>query len=194
MKQITIASTLLLFLFSCATDQTDNTDVPFTSADTTLVSHPETLLDSLANGLINNWKNFVLETDSSISTEDSTGLKKYKSFVDRTTNKYEQLFINIYGYNSEAAALKAFWQIIDKSACCIPNEDLIKLKKFEDLKLFKNRASKIIYSDNLVIEMYLGAKIDDNNELNSFVDKFLNKNKSKKLEIGSGGPAIWTRK
>lgn len=77
---------------------------------------------------------------------------------------------------------------------CIPDEDIIKVKNFENLDHFKNSAATILLIENIIIEVGIGSQTKDNREINELLDKTLKDNKYLKLEIGSGGPAIWTIK
>lgn len=78
-------------------------------------------------------------------------------------------------------------------ACCIPDEDIVRLKNFETIKAFKNGSSKILYADNMVVTIASGDRLEDNPGFNKLIDSYFDKVDFKKLEIGAGGPAIWTR-
>jgi hypothetical protein len=132
------------------------------------------------------------------SKTDLSGLSREQTFsndYDTTGNLKDRVLfsIRIKEFNSERKAAEAFLEIIEFQACCIPDEDFKKLKNFENLDNFKNSASTTILTENIMIE-YIPANQTFVNEGNlTLVDEFLNDRKYLKLEIGHGGPAVWTR-
>ncbi|MCF8371005.1 MAG: hypothetical protein K9H64_05235 [Bacteroidales bacterium] len=119
----------------------------------------------------------------------------FKYYCDKT-GKYKDIYnsINIKAFNSDRLAAEAFLRIIEFHACCIPDEDIAKLKNFENLDNFKNCASTTLLTENLVIEIGLGNETKDNTEISELLIEILKEKIYLKLEIGNGGPAIWTIK
>jgi len=114
-----------------------------------------------------------------------------------TTSKYKDrvLFsLRVKEFNSDRQAAEAFKKTIEFYACCIPDEDIIRLKNFENLSHFKNSASTTILSEKILIEFLPANQTSINNEIIKLIDEYLKDRKYLKLEIGHGGPAIWTRK
>lgn len=161
-----------------------------------LTSNSKTF-DQIANTILTNKPEF--KQDQAVLTKsDSTGLLKeqiFRFYYD-TTGKYADpnYSIKLKEFNSDRQAADAFWRTIEFQACCIPDEDIIKLKNFENLDHFKNSASTTLLTENIVIEVGLGDKTKDNKEISDLLDEILIEKKYLKLEIGHGGPAIWTRK
>jgi SepF-like predicted cell division protein (DUF552 family) len=136
---------------------------------------------------------------ATISKEDISGLSRERvfSYDYDTTGKYKDrvLFsLKIKEFTSERNAAEAFLDIIEFHACCIPDEDIIKLKNFENLSDFKNSGSTIILNENILIEFIPANQTMINQDIGELLDEILKEKKYLKLEIGHGGPAIWTRK
>jgi len=167
--------------------------------DTDSLTSKSRTFDLIANHILTNKPEF--KSAELIRTKEvTTGVLKeqFFEFYYDTTDKYKELYysIRLKEYNSDRQAAKAFWKIIEFHACCIPDEEIVKLKNFENLDHFKNNASTTLLTENILIEMELGLenKTKDNKEVSELLDEILKNRKHLKLEIGNGGPAIWTRK
>lgn len=197
-KQLLIISTLLTFV-ACQNNSTSNQFTKlekFITETDSLTSNSE-IFDQITYSIQTKKPEFK-EDSVTLIAGDTIGLLKEKIFrfyFDKTGQYKEQYSsINIKQFNSNRHAAKAFLKIIESYACCIPDEDIIKLKNFENLELFKNSASTTILTENIIIEAELGEKIKSNKKISELLDEILSKRKYLKLEIGNGGPAIWTRK
>lgn len=138
--------------------------------------------------------NKVTITDESVS-----GLSREIEFSSDydTTGKLKDrvlFLLKITEFTSNRLAACAFEKMVEFHACCIPDEDIIKLKNFENLEHFKNNASTIILSENIMIEFIPANQVFINEEISELIEEILREKKYLKLEIGHGGPAIWTRK
>ncbi len=116
----------------------------------------------------------------------------YYDRIDNNINRFHTIRITEFATNRQAG--QAFQETIEFQACCIPDEDIVKLKNFENLDYFKNSASITLLTDNIVIKIQLDNQTKDRQEISNLLDEILNGRKYLKLEIGNGGPAIWTRK
>jgi hypothetical protein len=147
---------------------------------------------------IQNKRPELIQDELRLSSEDINGLLKEQSFhfYYDTTEKHKDLYhsIRIKEFDSERQAAQAFGKIIEFHACCIPDEDIVKLKNFENLDHFKNSASTTLLTENIVIEIGLDNKTNDYNEISKLLEEILKERKYLKLEIKHGGPAIWTKK
>lgn len=197
-RQLTFILTLFLFV-ACQNNKTENhlTKLEELIIETDSLTSNSKTFDQIANQLQN--KSPELRQDElSLVSEDINGLLKEQSFrfYYDTTGNNKDLYhsIRIKEFNSDRQAAQAFWKIIEFHACCIPDEDIVKLKNFENLEHFKNRASTTLLTESIVIEIGLSNKTKDNREISELLDEILKDRKYIKLEIGHGGPAIWTRK
>lgn len=197
-RQLTFILTILIFI-ACQNNKTEKhiTELEeFIIKTDSLTSNSKTF-DQIANAILTNKPEFR-QNQAALTKSDSTGLLKIQTFRFHydTTGKYPDLnyAIRLKEFNSERQAAEAFWRTIEFQACCIPDEDIIKLKNFENLDHFKNSASTTLLTENIVIEIGLGDRTNDNKEVSEILDEILKEKKYLKLEIGHGGPAIWKRK
>ena len=197
-RQLTFILTILTFA-ACQNNKREN---PISQLESyiiktdSLTSNSETF-DQIVNDLLTNKLDFKPD-QLELTKDDSTGFLKeqvFRLYYD-TTGKYEDLncSIKLKEFSSDRKAAEDFCRVIEFQACCIPDEDIIKLKNFENLDYFKNSASTTLLTENIVIEIRLGNKTKDNKEISKLLDEFLKERKYLKLEIGHGGPAVWTRK
>lgn len=195
-KMIKIIPILTVILFACQTNKRSDADDTQLDKLIELASEvntdiPTRMLNRIKNDLPIKWN--IYETNNEPSRElKNDGLIEHKSFADTTT--VPNIYITISAYKNIKSALMAFRDWVDFKACCIPDEDIVKLKNFENINAFKNKASKIILAENTIVTMYLGDRIEDNKKFNGFIDKYFENSDYKKLEIGTGGPAKWTKK
>jgi hypothetical protein len=197
-RQLTIILTILTFV-SCQNNTTEN-QVPklekFILETDSLTSDSETF-DQISN-LIQSKGPELEKSKLGTLTDESNGIMKDQSFrfhYDTTRiNKNQYYRIRIKEYESDRQAAEAFREIIEFHACCVPDEDLIKLKNFENLDHFKNGASITLLTDNVIIKASDSSQQTENKEISDLIDEILKDRKYLKLEIGHGGPAIWTRK
>lgn len=180
---------IILFLVGCGSKTLLDRDVDL--ADSKPLNLPTQKIDSVVVDILRKNHNLRQYTDPSCKPSDS-GLIKVYELRDTATNSYVHIRFSVY--QDLKASFNAFRTHIDTEACCVPEEDIVKLKNYENLIVFKNGASKVMLTDNTVITMYLGNNIDDNKQLNRLVDSYFTTGILKKLEIGNGGPAIWTIK
>ena len=181
---ISLCSLILLFLVGCESETQLDRDVDM--ADSRTLSDPSRKIDSVVVKILDKY-NSLRVTDFSPPMNDE--LLKVVELRD-TTNLYIRFSI----YQNLKSSFTAFRNHIETEACCVSDEDIVKLKNYESLPVFKNGASKIMLADNTVITMYLGDRIEDNKDLSRLVDSYFSKGHVKKLEIGTGGPATWTIK
>ena len=154
------------------------------------VENPTSNSNKIVNDILSKRTNFYVVNYGPSRELDNADLLTHVQLMDTLSNP--DIYFSISTYKSKKSALIAFRNSIDFNACCIPDEDIVKLKNFENIQVFKNGSSKLIYADNLVVTMSLGSQIDDNPEFNKLVDSYFEGTDFKKLEIGTGGPAIWT--
>jgi uncharacterized protein YcfL len=197
-RQLTFILTLFLFV-ACQNNKTENhlTKLEELIIETDSLTSNSKTFDQIANQ-IQNKKSKLRQDELSLVGENLNGLLKEQSFrfYYDTIGNHKELYhsIRVKEFNSERQAAQEFWKIIEFHACCIPDEDIVKLKNFENLDHFKNSASTTLLIENIVIEIGLGNKTNDNREISELLDEILKDRKYIKLEIGHGGPAIWTRK
>ena len=155
------------------------------------------LFDQIATKILTEKKE-IKPSELKLYNNDTTGKLSEQTFhfPHDTVGQHSDLTnnIRIIEYQSDRHAANAFLDIVEFEACCIPDEDIVRLKNFENLDNFKNTASTTLLSENLVIEVYLGNNIKDNQQVLNLLDSILIDKKYLKLEIGNTGPAIWTRK
>lgn len=197
-RQLIFILTLLTFV-ACQNNKTQNQLTKlegFIIDRDSLTSNTKTF-DQIVNQ-IQNKKPKLKQDEVRYTSEDINGLLREQTFrfYNETTEYHKDgyHFIRIKEFDSDRQAAQAFWQIIESHACCIPDDDIVKLKNFENIDHFKNSASTTLLTDNLVFEIGLGNKTKDNQEISNLLDKIMNGRKYLKLEIGQGGPAIWTKK
>lgn len=197
-RQLTFILTLLTFV-ACQNNKTEPhlTKLEKFIIDTDSLTSNSKTFDQIANQ-IQTKRPELKQDEVRLIREDTNGLLKEQSFLFYydTTGNFKDLYhsIRVKEFNSDRQAVDAFWKIIEFHACCIPDEDIVKLKNFENLDHFKNSASTTLLTDNIVIEIGLGSKSEDNKEISELLDVILKDRKYLKLEIGHGGPAVWTRK
>lgn len=162
------------------------------SANESIVENPITHSTKIVNDILSKRTSFYLIDYGPSRELNNAELLTHVQLMDTLSNP--DISFSISTYKSKKSALTAFRNSIEFDACCIPDEDIVKLKNFEDVQTFKNVSSKIIYADNLVVRMSLGNLIEDNSEFNKLIDSYFEKVAFKKLEIGTGGPAIWTHR
>lgn len=181
---------ILLFLIGCDSKTLLDRDVDL--ADSKRLESPTQKFDSVVVDILRKRHDLRQTIDTTYNGLSGGGLIKIKELRDTVDNSNIHIKFSIY--QDLKASSTAFRKYIETEACCVPDEDIIKLKNYENLTVFKNGASKITLADNTVITMYLGDNIDDNKQLNELVDSYFTDGLLKKLEIGHGGPAIWTIK
>jgi hypothetical protein len=197
-RQLTFILTLFLFV-ACKNNNTKNhlTKLEELIIETDSLPSNAKTFDQISNQ-IQNKRPELRQDELSLVSEEINGLLKEQSFsfYYDTTGNYKDLYhsIRIKEFNSDRQAAQAFCKIIEFHACCIPDEDIVKLKNFENLDYFKNSASTTLLTENIVIEIGLGNQTNDDKEISELLDEILKDRKYIKLEIGHGGPAIWTRK
>lgn len=180
---------ILFFLSGCGSKTLLDRDLDL--ADSKPLKLPTQKIDSVVVDILRKNHNLRQSTDTTYNGLSDGGLIKVLELRDTATNSYVHIRFSVY--QDLKASFNAFRTHIDTEACCVPDEDIVKLKNYENLIVFKNGASKIMLTDNTVITMYLGDNIDDNKQLNGVVDSYFTNGLLKKLEIGHGGPAIWTK-
>lgn len=197
-RQLTIILTTLIFA-ACQNSTTEKQltklEKHITKADS--LTNDSKIFDQIANKI--QIKRPELEKgELRLFTNDSTALIKEQSFrfYNDTTgkNKNQYYSIRLIEYESDRRAAETFLEIIEVYACCIPNEDIVRLKNFENLNHFKNSASTTLLTDNIIIKVSVGNQPDESKELSELLDEILKERKYLQLEIGHGGPAIWTIK
>lgn len=200
MKRLQTILLTFLTIAACQNSTTKNelTELEKFIIETDSLSSNSNTFDTIVN-FIHTKKPKFRQDEVAISKDDLSGLSRKRIFSSDydTTGKYKDrvLFsIEINEFTSERQAAYAFWKIIEFHACCIPDQDLIKLKNFQNLDNFKNSASTTILSGNLLLEFLPANQTIVNEEISELLDEFLEKRNYLKLEIGHGGPAIWTRK
>ena len=161
-------------------------------ANEKFVESPTVHSKEIVNDILSKRTDFHIINNGPSRELNNAELLTHVQLMDTTTNP--DIYFSISTYKSKKSALVGFRNSIEFNACCIPDEDIVKLKNFENIQTFKNGSSKIIYADNLVVTMSLGDRIQDNPEFNKLIDSYFEKVDFKKLEIGTGGPAIWTHK
>jgi len=197
-QQLTIILTVLIFV-ACQNNKTENHLAElekFIIKRDSLTSKSKTI-DQLIN-FIQTKKTKFKQKEVRL-TEGKTGVTREVEFSNDfyTSGKYKDRIpfsLRIKEYTSERQAAVAFQKIIEFYACCNPDEDIVKLKNFENLEHFKNSASTTILSENIIIELIPANQTEINEEISELLDKLLKERQYLKLEIGHGGPAIWTRK
>jgi hypothetical protein len=198
-RQLIIILTILTFV-SCQNSRTENqlTKLEKYIIETDSLTSNSQAYDQIVNIIETNKPKFR-QDETKFKKVNISGLSRQRIFSNDydTTGKYKDrvLFsLKIKEFTSERKAAEAILETIKFHACCIPDEDIIKLKNLENLDDFKNSASTTILSENVIIE-YIPANQTFVNEDNlKLVDEFLKDRKYLKLEIGHGGPAVWTRK
>jgi hypothetical protein len=188
---------IILILVSCNTN--DKIDIHDTrldkiveATDSTLKPNPSLISNIIIENIEENW-NTLSQTSYMPSKElDNNGLMNYVSYKDTTSNPI--IYFRMATYSNSYSAIKAFRDYINFVACCIPDKEIAKLKNFRKVNPFKNSASKIIHVDNIVLTMDIGDEINDNSEFRDLVVSYFDNYEYKMLEIGTGGPAIWTKK
>ena len=198
-RQLIIILTILTFV-SCQNSRTVNqlTKLEEFIINTDSLTSNSKTFDQIVN-FIQTKKPKFRQDIATISKEDISGLSRERvfSYDYDTTGKYKDrvLFsLKIKEFTSERNAAEAFLDIIEFHACCSPDEDIIKLKNFENLSDFKNSGSTIILNENILIEFIPANQTMINQDIGELLDEILKEKKYLKLEIGHGGPAIWTRK
>jgi len=199
MARLTTIILAMLTLLACTNNATKKQltklEQYVNSADS--LKSKSNLFDQIATSIITESKELKAKKIKLFSN-DTTGRLKEQFFqlrVDTSRQDEGRVYgISITEYTSDRQAAEAFLKIVEFAACCIPDEDIIKLKNFENLALFKNSASITMLSENLVFEIIAG----ENNKYKSVIDSALgNALKGRRyirLEIGDTGPAIWTIK
>lgn len=198
-RQLITILTILTFI-SCQNSRTENqlTKLEKFIVETDSLRSNSKMFDQIVN-FIETKKPKYRHDEVTLKTEERSGLSRETEFgnnYDTTKKNKDRVLFSpkIKEFTSERKAAEAFQKIIEFHTSSIPEEDILKLKNFENLKYFKNSSSTTILSENIIIE-YLPANQmlvnEDNTEL---FDEILKERKYLKLEIGQGGPAIWTRK
>ena len=198
-RQLTLILTILI-LVSCQNNTSEKqlTNLEKFIIDTDSLTSNSNTFDQIVN-FIQSKKPEFNQREVKITTEGILGLYReteFSSDYDTTGNfKDRVLFsLKIKGFTSERQAANAFKEIIEFHACCIPDEDIIKLKNFENVDHFKNIASTTILIENTIIEFIPANQTIVNEDISKLLGEILKERKYLKLEVGEGGPAIWTRK
>lgn len=126
--------------------------------------------------------------------DDSTLLKRKQSFWYSfdSSSKFSGLYMTLKEYQTNRQAAQAFKEQIDIHACCIPDEDLLKLKNFKNLEHFKNSASITLITNNVLIVVSFGGNDTELEASSKLLDEIPKGNNFHKLVIGHGGPAVWS--
>jgi len=192
MKQVCIIILALIFV-ACKQGKIDTKDTELDS----LVSKTDSSnlyssksIDTFKELLFLN--NFTGDTNMNyFGTEygfKNKGLISFETFhYNDSTKKNLWLLVGIY--KTKKYALTAFRDFIDFWACCIPDEDIVKLKNFNNVNSIKNVESTVYCSENIVISYYTISDIIKNP-----IEQYLKDKKYYKLDIAEGGPAKWTIK
>ena len=186
---------LVFSVVSCRTEiDTRNTELDklLELSSESFVENPTIHSTEIVNDILSKWTNSYIINYHPSQELDNPELVTHIQLRDTISNP--NIYFSISTYKSKKSALVAFRNSIDFNACCIPDEDIVKLKNFENIQVFKTGSAKLIYADNLVVTMSLGSQIDDNSEFNKLVDSYFEGTGFRKLEIGTGGPAIWTHR
>jgi|GEM_PF-2378050 len=189
----------ILTLFACSNNeakkQLTKLEQYVNSADS--LTSKSNFFDQIATKILTEKKE-IKPSELKLFNNDTTGKTKEQTFQFQydTTGKHSDVTnnIRITEYQSDRHAANAFLDIVEFEACCIPDEDIVRLKNFENLGSFKNIASTTLLSENLAFEVCLGDNSKDNQEVLNLLDNILVDRKYLKLEIGYNGPAIWTIK
>jgi hypothetical protein len=187
---------VIVFVFavmSCRTEiDTRNTELDklVESANGSFVENPTVRSTEIVNDILSRLTDFYRIHDRPNRELDNPELLTHVQLMD--TTRTPRIYFSISTYKSQKSALIAFRNSIEFMACCIPDEDIVRLKNFETIKAFKNRSSKILYADNVVVTIDSGDRIEDNSDFDKLIDSYFDKVEFKKLEVGTGGPAIWT--
>lgn len=198
-RQLIIILTILTFV-SCQNSRTENqlTKLEKYIIDTDSLTSNSKAYEQIVNNIKEN-KSRYRQDETVFKNVNVSGLSRELifSYDFDTTGKYKDrvLFsLKIKEFTSERKAAKAFLESIEFHACCIPDEDIIKLKNFENLQDFKISASTTIISENIMIEYIPSNQTFVNEDNLKLVNEFLTDRKYLKLEIGHGGPVVWARK
>jgi len=189
MRQQTILIFMILIV-ACRQQtkiDTSNTELDklVLTADSTRLIEPNFYNDLL---VILNQHNFSSIDDNPYEGFANNGLVKYQTFIYSDTTK-KHLKFSLAFYDSNKYSLTAFLKFINFWACCIPDEDIMKLKNFNNLTSFKNSYSVIYCIDKLVI-----LQFSSSDTITSAINAVKGNDNFYKLEIGNGGPAKWTIK
>ncbi|WP_421797742.1 hypothetical protein [Haliscomenobacter sp.] len=190
----------VLTFVACKSNKTENelTKLEQYINSTDSLTGSSKLFDQLVINILTDHSEFKVIDDIKHYQNNSLGKLKEQTFnfYNGTIGQYPNLSydLKITEFKTDRQAAVAFWKIIEFQACCVPNEDIIKLKNFENLGHFKNNASTTLLSENVLFELAMGDRENINKEISKSLDRLLEKRKYLKLEIGQGGPAIWTRK
>ncbi len=199
MKRLLTILFTILTLVACNNDKTKDS---LTKLEQYVINSDSLSSDSkLFDQIVINIKSKGLDTkscDSNILYNDSTGKVREQTFqflIDTTGHDSSlTCSLKITEYRSNRKAAKAFLNIVEFVACCIPDKDIIKLKNFENLSSFKNSASLTLLSSNIVFEINTKNNNKKKKEILALLDSILKNNKYLALDIGETGPAIWTIK
>ncbi|MFD2035493.1 hypothetical protein ACFSKL_11870 [Belliella marina] len=153
-RQLTFRLTSLTFV-ACQNIKKENhlTKLEAFIIDSDSLTSNSKTFDQIANQ-IQNTKPELKQDDLKLSSEDINGLLKeqlFRFFYDTTGNHKNQFRSIKKESDSERQAAKAFWKIIEFHACCIPDEEIVRLKNFENLDHFKNSALMTLLTKNIVI-------------------------------------------
>lgn len=192
MKQVCTIILALIFV-ACKQGKIDTKDTALDS----LVSQTDSFtlyssksIDEFKEELSLN--NFISDTSmNDIGTAydyKNKGLLSFETLnFNDSTKKDIWLLVGIY--QTKKYALTAFRDFVDFWACCIPDDDIVKLKNFNNVSSIKNGPSTVYCYENIVISHYTNSETIKNP-----IEQYLKDKKYYKLDIGEGGPAIWTIK
>lgn len=190
----------LLTLVACQNNRTENrlTKLEEYLIETDSLTSSSKTFDQIVIFIQTNKPSYLKETSIIPTIETPSLLREIEFDYDYdTTGKYKDrvLFsLRVKEFNSDRQAAEAFKKVIEFQSCCIADEDIVKLKNFENLEHFKNSATTTILSENILIEFIPANQTSINKEITELIDEYFKERKYLKLEIGHGGPAIWTRK
>lgn len=183
----------LILLNSCNSKQKAlELSIPPTDS-LTINSH---LFDSIVQEFAILRTGLILENAMQYNGDSIGCLKFQRAGLRNSLFKGINYHLNLTEFNTNDSATKQFWRDIEFHACCIPDEDLVKLKEYKNLAHFKNSASTFFIYENIYCRIWYENcyKMDSIIQFSSFLNTRFKDRHFKKLDIGKGGPTIWTVK
>ncbi len=193
-KIFTLLSAFLLLLISCTccSEREQELDLSDTKLDNMVLSANKESSDSYIKDLstlrADLKNNGYMETEARLFREynmDNEGRAEALTF-DKNVSE-NNIWVQVVAYKSPSDALRAFRDLVDFWACCIPDEDIIRLKNLENLEMFKNSNITAWYSEQLVV-----FSTSDSSEFTTLLDSFFSNKEFLKLSVGHTGPAEWS--
>lgn len=200
MPRLLISILTILILYACKSNKADYqlSELEKYIEGTDSLTANSKLFDTIAICIFQQHTNFEAVDGIKYYHNDTTGILKEQSFKYHydSTGHYPNLTydLKLTEYKTNRQAAIAFWKFIEFQACCIPDEDIARLMNFKNLDSFKNSASTTVLTENILFQVEIGGRDDLNEEISNSLEKLLEKRKYLKLEIGNGGPAVWTIK